>query len=235
MTDRIRVILVEPNRYRALLIERELTAAFPSLVLVRFDEVSAAVQELEQAGYDVAIVNGHFPEWQCRQFLDTAHLSRPSMMVILVGRSQNFPSDGTDADCLADEYIIDENTAHLAIPRLIEMWLHQPQPSTSCQVSKNRLSEQTDGDIVNLTVGTLAHEINNPLMTILGATELLLNDVEQLRSDQSGKIRVIRDSARRIAYILSDLTSLDKPVVRDTPSGLIIDRERSVVRNRTSR
>lgn len=57
MSDKMRVLLLEPNRYRALIISRMLLKASGSVVLAQFTTGKGALDELAATAYDVAIVN----------------------------------------------------------------------------------------------------------------------------------------------------------------------------------
>ena len=77
--------------------------------------------------------------------------------------------------------------------------------------------------MINITANTLAHEINNPLMTILGMSELLLGGaVQDCDPAVRDKLVVIQESARRIEEALNQLGNLSAPTLRDTPAGSLI-------------
>jgi len=64
-------------------------------------------------------------------------------------------------------------------------------------------------EAIKAAAATLSHEINNPLMTILGTAELIMSDADNLDKSTIDKARVILSSARRIdkkLRMLSDLT-----------------------------
>ncbi len=55
--SRLRILLIEPNRYHSLLMERELTKEIPLAVVVKLESGSAGLEELYRAGYDVVILD----------------------------------------------------------------------------------------------------------------------------------------------------------------------------------
>jgi signal transduction histidine kinase len=81
--------------------------------------------------------------------------------------------------------------------------------------------------MIRTAAGTLAHEINNPLMAILGISELILNDTKGRHPDVAHKVTMIRRSAERIESTLKRLARISEPVYRQTASGAIIDPEQS--------
>jgi signal transduction histidine kinase len=76
---------------------------------------------------------------------------------------------------------------------------------------------------VRITAGTLLHEVRNPLMSILGEAELILDHTEPHDTEVAGKVRAIRRSARRIQSILERLAAISDPCIKETASGHMID------------
>jgi PAS domain S-box-containing protein len=76
------------------------------------------------------------------------------------------------------------------------------------------------------------HEINNPLFSILGQAQLLLRKYENQDAETLRRLRVIEESALRIACVTKKLANLADPVVKEYP-GLatsMIDLERSATK-----
>jgi hypothetical protein len=86
-------------------------------------------------------------------------------------------------------------------------------------------SREESINIVRVTAGTLYHEISNPIMTILGMSELLLAEEDMLDEEIRSKLNAIRSSAERIQSTLNRLIGLEEPHLRDTVSGHIIDHK----------
>jgi len=65
----------------------------------------------------------------------------------------------------------------------------------------------------------LNHEVNNPLMTIIGNVQLLLSKPEVKPVELREKLEVIEDSARRIARIMAFLADRNNERYSDQSSG----------------
>jgi signal transduction histidine kinase len=76
------------------------------------------------------------------------------------------------------------------------------------------------------TAATLSHEINNPLMAITGAVEIILKNKDELASDILEKIEQIGISAERIRQVLEKLIDADALYYRDAPGGKVINLDR---------
>ena len=82
---------------------------------------------------------------------------------------------------------------------------------------------------VTETVGTLNHEVNNPLSAIAGNAQLLLKTARSLEDDVRRKVESILDSARRIQRVTSKMETLIHASSISYPGGeLILDINGSV-------
>jgi len=82
---------------------------------------------------------------------------------------------------------------------------------------------------VTETVGTLNHEVNNPLSAISGNAQLLLRAARSLESDVRRKVESILESARRIQHVTSKMETLIQASSIPYPGGdAILDVESSV-------
>jgi len=78
------------------------------------------------------------------------------------------------------------------------------------------------------TAVAINHEVNNPLTAIIGNTQLLLLNQEQLAEDVSAKIKTIEKSAMRIREVTKKLMSIVEPITTSYTDGLsMLDIDRS--------
>ncbi len=70
-------------------------------------------------------------------------------------------------------------------------------------------------EAVRETAVAVNHEVNNPLASILGMTQLLLLSAEKLDEDTLRKLKQIEAGVNRIASVTSKLGSLDKLKTKD--------------------
>lgn len=61
------------------------------------------------------------------------------------------------------------------------------------------------------TAVTINHELNTPLMTILGNVELLLRDSGKLDQSLAKRLKSIERSAKRIQYVAARLLRITRP------------------------
>jgi hypothetical protein len=83
--DRTRILMLETNRYRALLLQRALADKFPDSILAKFDRAEDVVEEMTRSVYAVVIVNLDALSAVETEQLQTAFRDhRPSVVMLLV-------------------------------------------------------------------------------------------------------------------------------------------------------
>jgi signal transduction histidine kinase len=143
--------------------------------------------------------------------------------MVVIGSKNTYPEVIAAAKSWADEFITRTDDTPTLLPDIIERYSRRWLGLSRHPMSEGLLDARTRSAIIRLTVSTLAHEINNPLMTVMGTTELLLDDADELPPENVESIRMIQESARRIESTLTDLAATGTPQVRETPAGLMID------------
>ncbi len=97
--------------------------------------------------------------------------------------------------------------------------------------TQSRLLESERIRGVTETVGTLNHEVNNPLATIVGTAQLLLRR-EDLEAATRAKIERMLEAAKRIQFVTSKMATLIQATSRPYPGQTqILDVARSVSRD----
>jgi len=95
------------------------------------------------------------------------------------------------------------------------------------QLEEERLERARTTTIVQ-TMATLNHEINNPLVPILGNIDLLVADGDELPGSIRGKLAIIQENAKRIATSVEKLRTISRPFLTQYfDDELIIDIEKS--------
>jgi signal transduction histidine kinase len=224
MVHRLRILLLEPNRYQALLIDRELSERFPTAVIARFTSGVEAKEELHRACYDVVIFDGDSLNCNPEELFFTARAANSAVVLIVLGSTATSDEVIAAASKWADELVNHEERQPDELADIIQKFESRWQEASE---AAGLLEARTRRAIISLTVGTLAHEINNPLMAILGATELLLGENSRLSAGERQKIQIILESAQRIQSTLSELSNLRHPVVASTPVGPMINAQAS--------
>lgn len=222
MIHRLRILLLEPNRYLALLMEREIAQTWRSAVIARYENEQAATEELGRTRYDIAVVDLESSIAGRPGLLSEIRESSPRIVIIAVAPRALLDQDAEKALRSADRIVPKDDRTPGRLPGIIEELADLWQRVERTDDGEGVLSAESRSAVVNLTVRTLAHEINNPLMTIMGTTELLLDSAGEVSEGEQEKIRMIQDSARRIQATLAELAGDQHPGTRRTPVGLML-------------
>lgn len=226
MTKRLRILIADANRFYSLLMARELHERFTSCVTATFRSTEDALCELKRSRYDAAIVE-----------FSIAYVNGRNLFAELKGRQKRLPliltaTPGTvlpDSKLGSDGVItvlFKKEAFQSEIPDLIQSVLENGSFREEDGQPAKLLNVETRAETVNIAARTLAHEINNPLMSILGMTELLLGDRGHYSPDIRSKIEVIEESARRIESVMGQLEEVSEPILKSSAVGDLIDTRR---------
>ncbi|MFZ5980405.1 MAG: response regulator [Candidatus Zixiibacteriota bacterium] len=219
----MRILLLEENKFHALLIKRELQEKFPEASLSVFRSATAALDEITRNRYDIAIIDNQLSEYQGLEYLQMLRDEDVRLVIIYLAIEDIDRLSERALKAGANEFLVKEKSFHILIPHLIERAIDTTTLRTAREVLHELVQSDNGDDLVNLTVSTLSHEINNPLMTILGEAELLLHNGYRLAPEIDRKVRIIEESALRIKSTLARLASIRKPNIKKTVSGDLID------------
>ena len=206
MAHYIRIVLVQQNRYDALLIEREISHRIGDSIVTVYRSVDEALPDIRHTRYDLAIVDYSLCSDSPGEELQKIRgLDDTLPMILLVDNGST--SVANDILKIGISKIVPKaESYHLVLPPLI------------IRLNRNRIHGYVappvraaevlaaDGDPVAWNVSQLEDEVNNPLMTILGITELILDHKEDLPKPLERKMQIIRRSGRRIQRALSKLS-----------------------------
>lgn len=219
METPLRILLLLDNRYQALLLKRLLSHSFSEAVISHFEKGEQAFDELIRNKYDFAIIGDSVGLEVLSQNLERINQRRPELAIILL-MDQQRPHRSLQTLRSGISAIVDYHEANPeAVSDLIKNLLSSKERVFQTSGLEQILKKRDNSDIIDLTINTLAHEINNPLMTILGELELLLNNGYELTPEIRKKLRIIETSAHRIRSGLTNLSELAEPSVRQTPTG----------------
>ena len=203
-----RILIVDFSRWESFRLRNEFYNKSSLDIVTIMSNAGAGLNELAQANYDIAVfdlatilayeING-------RKFIrDFAKITEESRLVIVDGISD--PELNTSILSKLSFYldsgrvsiINKEHQSYLIIPALVDKLV--PEPALVSTDKPDMVTGLGIDEITHPTSlkGRLSHEVNNPLMTILGTVELLLDKQEYSEGEIGRKLRMIQRSARRI-------------------------------------
>jgi DNA-binding NarL/FixJ family response regulator len=217
------LLLVEPSRYHSRLIERTLHLRCPDGRIVSVQTAQAAMAELTTRSFDIAIIDCDLEELSGLELLQLIRRETTELPVILLSTHKCEQAASEAINYGAYDFLAKDDTYHLVLPRIIQDSLRRASLVRKNRELEERLKAQEQTDAIALATATLAHEINNPLMTILGVTDLLRGNPAFADQSSKDKLRAIEESARRIRSAVLRLSKMSEPTVVSTSGGLILD------------
>lgn len=182
--------------------------------------------ELRRSSFDVTIIGLDLPDVDGLGFIELIRKENPHLLIIALGVSSSKSVATAVLEAGADEYLPRDSSCYSVLPDVITR-LHSRRPADareSRSTGKHKQNEQAN--IIRVTAGTLYHEVNNPLMTIVGLCELILGNGHEYDREVTKKVRIIQRSARRIQSALTRLSTVSQPSIRETVTGALIDTKR---------
>ena len=210
MKNDFKILLIENNRYHAVLIEQTIKESFENSSVDLFETTSFNCDLIDINKYDLAIVSYNLNRVdgiQLIPLLKHININLPVIITALDG----FEYLATEAiNFGAAEFLIKDDNFYNLLPKIISE-VHR----RNILISKNREMEEklrnlNYQDNVKNTTGSVLHEINNPLMAIMGTIELLLDDNAIKDNNINRKLKVIKKSANRIKRSMNRLTKISE-------------------------
>jgi len=221
----LRILMISDNPEEAVLLASEITTLFEGCVIT--SATSPDITDASVAGsHDLVLVNlvGDDPDSHQLVLRLREQIAGLPIIVILPSESASRSESLSRLDSV---YCLPRTERYQnKVTVTIEEILRQPV-SDEANSAFDTGGSHTQAELIRTAAGTLAHEINNPLMAILGISELILNDQTSNNPDVARKVTMIRCSAERIEWTLKRLAEISEPVLRHTPAGAIIDPEQS--------
>jgi response regulator RpfG family c-di-GMP phosphodiesterase len=171
-------------------------------------------------------VDFNLPDMDGLQLLSLIRAERPDIPIILM---TGVGSEQTAVEAMksgAADYIAKNGDYGSTIPRVIKQAYQKQQLILRNRRLETKAREAEKWEAITTLASTLNHEVNNPLMSILGNIELLLDDPFVSDAGVLEKLKIVETSARRIQKITHQMANLITPSVRQTAAGPMLKLKR---------
>lgn len=212
-SNAIKILICGAEKFQMSLIEDELTRSFRNIYLGVVETLSQAEVAISKECFDFLIID----------LIDDSEIEAVERLaeklkncpVLVLSESSKLTSN------LQKIIFVEKNSAtHQELPDIIRYRLKAQLIHYRRELEKQKESiQKQDSELIRITTGTLSHQINNPLMTIMGLTELILEENGAYDAELSHRVQIIRDSAEQIQNALRVLSEISKPNIRQTVSG----------------
>jgi len=221
------VLYVGADSEPALEIETELQKRTTMFRMFSVGTARDSIQFMRSHRVDILIIDLLLPDMSGFELMELLRIEGVSALAIATAAHGNERLAADAIKAGAREYIpMDHGFVRETTSVIEEMvWDLARKPAPRNEPTK---AESDQAETMRVAANTLAHEINNPLMAIYGLSELILGQSQETNPDLARKVQIIATSARRIEAILRRLTDVAQPVMRETPSGRLIDTTSSL-------
>ncbi|MEW6049952.1 MAG: histidine kinase dimerization/phospho-acceptor domain-containing protein [Candidatus Zixiibacteriota bacterium] len=216
-------LLASGNQQDAGRIEAEIKNRYPHSQVTMVTSSRQTLDELRHRFYDAAVVDATLAESDCFGIVAALRQDGVDTPIIVLSEDLSGRNSSEVLNAGADQCLIKEGSYYQSVPRVIEDVCRYRRLILETRRLEEKLQDRDSTEIVNIVAGTLSHEINNPLMTILGTAELLVEQFKSGNSELQRKLQVIQQSARRIQLALATLVTSTEPEIKVTASGRLID------------
>lgn len=219
MKKDMHIALVEDNRFHAVLFEQAVHEKYPDFTVTVYPTGKSFMGDRKIRTFDLLAVDYHLPDMDGLELLSIIRSHEPDIPVIMI---TGVGSEQTAVEAMksgATDYIAKSGDYGTTIPRVIKQAYHKQQLIQKNRSLEAKAREAEKLEVITTMTSTLNHEVNNPLMAILGNVELLLGDSRLTDHNVIDKLRMIEASARRIRMITHRMANLINPVIRQTPVG----------------
>lgn len=222
----IKILLAVENSYYERLLEVEISKRLPDAVILFARDVCELTRIISTGKVSLAIFDTDNTEVTVEKFFTVfAHINLETELVLLTTDDYSVPSDINKK--ISSYSVICKDSAFPGnLPLLLTKLTDCTRP---VQQPVHPLNIVQDNSLEYVTTGMISHEISNPLMSILGICELILDDPAPGSDDIVDKVKMIHTSAKRIKSVLRKLSSSDRRIINNTRFSAYIDSEESIV------
>lgn len=221
--EELKILLIEDDRYHAILVEKALMFSHLNCAVDKAFSASEGLEMLSNKAYDLLILDYGLPDNNglvAIKEIKARGFDRP--IIITTGEgNEKIAVEFMKSDVY--EYIVKDEQYPRIVPYVVSQVLERDRLRRKNKELESRALEAEKISAVVKTIRTLNHEINNPLMTVLGNAQLLRTPKYGLSGPAGEKVRMIEEGALRIKEITRELSNVVRLQWKETPNGDIID------------
>lgn len=195
------LIIDDDKNFRRLLTLR-LRSFFPGAQIREFDslaDVRSFLEGLQDESVELVILDQHLPDGKGTDLLREGWFHRLAVLSVSSDDTPSIPGESLKAGAayFLRKTDVSEDLFEPLVRGILDRNRMQ-QALTKANVDRAVI------DTVKRHIGTLRHEINNPLGAVLGAAFVLRNN-PAASEDQKEAARLVEESGKRIKYVLDQI------------------------------
>lgn len=219
MKSKMKIALVEDNRFHAILIERAVKERYPETQLTIYKTGQEFLARMKKKRFDMALIDYNLPDMNGLELLSLINSRELDIPVIIITGAG---SEQTAVEAMksgATDYVTKTGDFEQTIPRVIKQAYQKHRLIQKNRRLEKKARESEKLEMITIMASTLNHEINNPLMAIFGNLELLRESLPGSDNEIAVKLEMIEKSTQRIQEITQQMANLMTTSVHQTPVG----------------
>ena len=224
----VKVLLVDDSPEQRQLVAIQLSEIQdPKFVLREAFRLSDGLSLLEEEHVDVALLDLGLPDAQGMEAVKSFRARFPWLPVVVL--------TGTDDERMAirslregaEDYLVKDSATSQVLKRVLLHAMERKRLEETLASSRERMLEGQKLEALGRLAGGIAHDFNNVLVSIIGYSQVLIDELEG--SDLQEDAKEIRDAGERAADLTRQILAFSR---RDQPSVEPLDLNRLVERMR---
>lgn len=200
----IKTLLVEDNPGDSRLIREMLAEAKGVAFDLKYaNRLQTGLEHLDKGGIDVVLLDLGLPDSQGLETLNKTYVQAPEVPIVVL--------TGLDDEMLgvqavnrgAQDYLVKRQVDVNLLVRAIRYAIERKQAEERERQLQLQLNLSSRLASVGIMASGVAHEINNPLTSVIGFTQLLMQ--KDVPKDVREVVEIINDNAQRVAGIVKNL------------------------------
>jgi response regulator of citrate/malate metabolism len=197
-----RILIIDDDLSFKKIVEMRLKAIMPDASVTHFaslTEVRANLRTPESQDFDLIVIDQHLPDGRGSELLAEGWFRDKAILSVSSDNAPEIP--GATVQAGATFFLSKRSVSEPLFKPLILGIIDRNRLSKELEQAK---LNQAVIDTVKTLVGTLRHEINNPLGAVLGAA-YLLSTAQGSTPEQKEAAELVESSGKRIKHVLEQL------------------------------